>query len=243
MKAALIFAGGIGSRMRSKGRPKQFLELSGKPIIIHTIENFERHPEINYIVVVCVADWIPYLEEQLYNFRITKVKKIVPGGNSGQESIWNGLNALKNVSENESDIVLIHDGVRPLITQDDITANIRCVEKYGSCITSSSARETVFISDECNAIKSITERNQTKIAKAPQSFYLADIVKAHLWAKEVKQAAYIDSCSLMYAYGNQLYWYEGSSDNIKVTTPEDFYMLRSIFESRENAQIYGIEGE
>ncbi len=124
MNIGVIFAGGIGQRMKTTKRPKQFLEMHGKPIIIYTLEIFENHPEIDAIVVSCVADWIPYLNELLERFRITKVKKVVPGGETGQMSIYNGLVAAKEIAGEEKSIVLIHVGVRPLIDGTVITNNI-----------------------------------------------------------------------------------------------------------------------
>ena len=132
MNIAVIFAGGVGSRMHSKDKPKQFLEMYNKPVIIHTLEHFENHPMINAIAVVCIESWIPYLNELLYKFRIEKVKKVVPGGETGQLSIYNGLKAAKEIAGNEKAIALIHDGVRPLINEKLITDNIEAVKKYGS---------------------------------------------------------------------------------------------------------------
>ena len=125
MNYALIFAGGTGTRMNSKTKPKQFLELHGKAIIIHTIEIFENHPEIDGVSVVCIESWLDYLKKLVEKEGFKKVKWIVPGGNSGQESIYNGLKAIHDDSStNDDDIVLIHDGVRPLINEDVITYNI-----------------------------------------------------------------------------------------------------------------------
>ena len=127
MNTALIFAGGTGSRMKNKDKPKQFLELNGKPIIIHTIEHFDEHPEIDAIVVVCLESWIDFLRNKLEKFNIKKVVNIVPGGMSGQESIRNGLFAIRDfvVEKEENPIVLIHDGVRPLINAKLISDNIQ----------------------------------------------------------------------------------------------------------------------
>ena len=125
MNIGLIFAGGSGVRMNTKGLPKQFLEMNGKAIIIHTIEHFEKCKAIDAIVIVCLKDYIEYLEDLLDRDRITKVKKIVPGGSCGQESIYHGLCAAEEISENEDDIILIHDGVRPLISGKLIHDNIR----------------------------------------------------------------------------------------------------------------------
>ena len=131
MNLGVIFAGGSGKRMNTKSKPKQFLDLNGKPIIIYTIELFDNHPNVDGIVIVCIEDWIPYLKKMLSKFEISKVITIVPGGKTGQESIYNGLCAAEKYAaeKNDSDtIVLIHDGVRPLITEDTITDNIKKVK-------------------------------------------------------------------------------------------------------------------
>ena len=129
MNIGVIFAGGVGKRMNSRVKPKQFIDVYGKPIIIHTLELFENHPEIDAIAVACLENWIPYLQELLEKFNIKKVKKIVPGGSSGQESIYNGLKAAEKIAGGEKSIVLIHDGVRPLINEKTITDNIESVKK------------------------------------------------------------------------------------------------------------------
>ena len=135
MVTALIFAGGTGQRMNTRSKPKQFLELHGKPVIIYTIEHFEYHAEIDNIVVVCLKDRIDELKGLLKRYSITKVSEIVPGGETGHDSIYNGLKAMEGTAK-EGDIVLIHDGVRPLITGNLISENIEAVRKYGNAITS-----------------------------------------------------------------------------------------------------------
>ena len=145
MNIAVIFAGGSGSRMHTKSRPKQFLEYNGKPIIIYTLELFDNHPQIDSIVVSCIESWIPFLEKMLKKFEITKVQRIVPGGETGQDSIYNGLSAAHDLSEGDNDVVLIHDGVRPLITEQTITDNIKKVCEEGSCITCIPATETFIL--------------------------------------------------------------------------------------------------
>ena len=148
MNIAVIFAGGVGSRMHSKERPKQFLEMYNKPIIIHTLEHFEKHKDIDAIVVVCINGWIQYLKDLLYKFRIEKVKSVVPGGTTGQLSIYNGLKAAKEIAGNEKSIVLIHDGVRPLINEKVISDNIQSVLNYGSAITTAKVKETILVVNE-----------------------------------------------------------------------------------------------
>ncbi len=238
MNIAVIFAGGIGSRMKSKGTPKQFLEVHRKPILIYTLEKFESNENIDAIVIACVKNWIDYCQKIINKFDITKVKKIVPGGSNGQESIYNGLKAAEEISENDDDIVLIHDGVRPLIDDELINNNIKCVKKYGSAITCVESKETVVLVDNENRIKTNTNRDMTKIARAPQSFYLSEILKVHNKAIKDGNTNVIDSCTLMKMYNKQLYTVMGKSQNIKITTPDDYYIFKAILEAKENSEIF-----
>lgn len=243
MNIAVIFAGGSGTRMHAKSRPKQFLELNGKPIIIYTLELFDNHPEIDAIVVSCIKEWIPFLEKMLRKFEISKVACIVPGGSNGQESIYNGLMATKEVAVDRSndasrDIVLIHDGVRPLITEETITDNISKVREEGSCITCVPATET-FIVNQGDGEFEIPTRANSLIARAPQSFYLDEILEAHHQSQQEGKNDFIDSCSLMSHYGKKLGIVFGPVENIKITNPMDFYIFRALVEVHENQQIFG----
>lgn len=238
---AIIFAGGSGTRMHTKSRPKQFLELNGKPIIIYTIELFDNHPDIDGVVVVCIEPWIPFLEKMLRKFEINKVVKIVPGGVSGQESIYKGLCAaeeyVKEQDEKEA-IVLIHDGVRPLIYDSTITDNIAKVKECGSCITCVPAIETVIVNHKEGNLE-IPQRSECKMARAPQSFYLTDIINAHRRSQKEGKEDFIDSCSMMSYYGMELGLIEGPLENIKITTPTDYFVFRAMVEVHENQQIFG----
>ncbi|WP_070041586.1 IspD/TarI family cytidylyltransferase [Robinsoniella peoriensis] len=241
MITAMIFAGGTGTRMHSTTKPKQFLELNGKPIIIHTLEYFEQHNQVDNIIVVCLEGWIDYLKKLLSRFHITKVKNIVLGGKTGQESIFQGLLAAEKLNNDVlNHIVLIHDGVRPLISDQLITDNIECVKKNGNAITVTKCTETVVMINENDEIHNTIDRNICRLAKAPQSFILGDILSAHHKAKEAGENNIIDSATLMALYGYKLYTVESGSENIKITTPSDFYIFRAIYEARENSQIWGI---
>ena len=131
MNIAVIFAGGTGTRMNTKSRPKQFLELHGKPLIIYTLEKFENHPLVDAIVVVCIKQWISYLQKLITKYNLTKIASIIPGGETGQMSIFNGISETNRLYGQDS-IVLIHDGVRPLIDEETITNNINCVIENGN---------------------------------------------------------------------------------------------------------------
>ncbi|MBW4757872.1 IspD/TarI family cytidylyltransferase [Prevotella histicola] len=244
MNIAVIFAGGSGLRMHTKSRPKQFLDLNGKPIIIYTLELFDNHPGIDAIVVACIESWIPFLEKQLRKFEINKVVKIVPGGESGQASIYNGLCAAeayiksKNVAS-EDTTVLIHDGVRPLITEETITDNINKVAEVGSCITCIPATETLLVKQHDGSLE-IPSRADSLIARAPQSFLLSDILTAHRRAIDEKKNDFIDSCTMMSHYGYRLGTIIGPMENIKITTPTDFFVLRAMVKVHEDQQIFGL---
>jgi 2-C-methyl-D-erythritol 4-phosphate cytidylyltransferase len=239
MNIALIFAGGSGIRMNRAAKPKQFLQLYGKEIIIHTIENFEKHPAIDGIAVVCIESWIPFFETLLAKYNISKVKWIVSGGANGQESIYNGLSAIKNTVPDDS-VILIHDGVRPLITQELISNCIASVIAHGSAITVTPEIETVVSLDNDMKITAITDRSKCFHAKAPQCFRFANIWLAHTKAVADGLVNIIDSASLMKHYGYELYTVQGPYENIKITTPSDFYTFRALYEARENSQIFGL---
>ena len=240
MNTALIFAGGAGRRMHSAGKPKQFLELHGKPIIIHTLEHFDRHPEIDAIAVVCIAGWVDYLKELLVRFHIKKVRWIVPGGETSQESTRAGLGILEANCDPRDTIVLIHDGVRPLITEKVISDNIAAVKEYGNAITAAPAIETIITVDENEDVTELIDRQACRLARAPQSFYLKDIIAMHQKAMADNYDKMIDSASLMIHYGVKLHLVEGPAENIKITTPSDFYIFKAIQEARENMQILGL---
>lgn len=238
MNIAVIFAGGIGQRMKTTKRPKQFLEMHKKPIIVYTLEIFEQHPDIDAIVIACVKEWISYLEELLEKFHITKVKKIVPGGDTGQMSIYNGLIAAKEVVGEEKSVVLIHDGVRPLINGKVISDNIENVHANGSAVTSAIVKETIMVVKDDNSIDYVPDRAHSRVAKAPQSFWLDEILNVHHIAQKDGIYDFVDSCTMMKYYGHTLYLIDGPYENIKITTPDDFYTMRALLDAQENAQIY-----
>lgn len=241
MNIGVIFAGGVGSRMHSKETPKQFLKVHDKPIIIHTLEHFEKCEDIDAVVIACLPDKIEYLNGLLYKYRIEKVKKVVSGGATGQGSIYNALCAAEEVANGNRAIALIHDGVRPLINAKLLSDNIHCVKEYGSAITSGIVKETVVIIDENGEIKQVPSRALSRLAKAPQSFYLDEILSAHRTAIKEGKTDFIDSCSMMQYYGKKLHMIDGPYENMKITTPDDYYTMRAILDAKEDSQIYGLD--
>lgn len=240
MNIAVIFAGGVGRRMNSKDRPKQFLEIYNKPIIVHTIEHFQNNHLIDAVVVVCVEEWIEYFNKLIYKYRLDKIKSVVSGGKTGQLSIYNGLCEAEKISDGEKSVVLIHDGVRPLINEQLLIQNIEDVNKYGSSITAGIVKETIVEIYDDGEIKNVPDRAHSRVAKAPQCFWLDDILSAHRKALDSNKTDFIDSCTMMKYYGYQLHMTDGPYENIKITTPDDFYTMRAILQAKEDAQIYGL---
>ena len=238
MNIALIFAGGTGQRMNTKTRPKQFLELHGKPIIVYTLEQFENHPQIDHIVVVCLESWIPFLEKLLVRFDITKVSSVVPGGASGQDSIRNGVMSAYEQFPADS-VLLVHDGVRPLVDAATISACIEKTLECGNAITTVPAIETI-VKESDSKVTDIVDRKECVMAKAPQCFRLGELKAAHDRARQDGLGDFIDSASLMRHYGHSLFTVQGSPENIKITTPSDFYIFRALTDARENSQIFGL---
>ena len=212
MNIGVIFAGGVGRRMNTKGKPKQFLEVHGKPIIVHTIDIFQNTEAIDAVVVVCVSDWLDYMNNLVERFNLTNVKAVVAGGETGQMSIFKGLEAAEQLATDDA-VVLIHDGVRPLINEEVINANIQSVKETGSAVTSVRAKETVVLVNDSSKISEVVDRTRSFIAKAPQSFYLSDILSVERDAISKGITDAIDSSTLMGMYNRELTIVEGPYEN------------------------------
>ena len=239
-KIAIIFAGGVGQRMGAS-IPKQFLNVYGKPIIIHTLEKFQYHEEIDKIYVACKEDLIPVFKTMVKKYNITKIPEhgIVAGGKTGQDSIYNALYAASLENSGDS-IVLIHDGVRPLITPEVISRNIASVKEYGSAITCTPCFETPVVSYDGENVASLPKRKYVYTAQAPQSFLLGDILSMHekVRKENPNYTDIIDSCTLMQINGFHVRLIEGNRGNIKVTTPEDYIDLLSRLSAEDQKQIF-----
>ena len=237
MNTALVFAGGTGQRMSSNAKPKQFLELYGKPIIIYTLEHFERHPEVERIVVVCLESWIEELKIQLERYKFRKVDAIVVGGEGGDKSIFNGLREMRKNCKDD-DIVLIHDGVRPFINSNLISANIEKAKEYGVSITVEAATESI-VKLENDCVSEVPPRHQMYVAKAPQTFKFGLIWDLYRKADE-EGIRTIDSAHLCSTYDIKMHTVTSTPNNIKITMPQDFYIFRALLEALENQQILGL---
>lgn len=226
MVSAVIFAGGVGARMKSQDIPKQFLVVDGKPIIIRTLEVFSTHEEVDEIVVACLESWIPTLEKQIKEFGIRKVRAIVPGGENGHGSIHNGLMEAAKTAKDD-DIVLICDGVRPMITEKLVSDCIRETRAYENAVPVTRSIDSVLESFDGSSCKKSYERKNMFITQAPQGYTFRKILWAHEEAEKRGITNPISSCELLLELGEEIHIFIGERQNIKVTTPEDLYTLRS----------------
>ena len=226
MNYAVIFAGGTGTRMNNP-IPKQFLDVLGKPVIIHTIEQFQKHELIDGISVVCLANRIDELRSLTSRYNLSKVKYIVPGAQTGQQSIYEGLRVLYEDSENpDEDIVLINDGVRPFVSQEIITRCIECVKEYGSAVTAAPVPDTIgLVDDETGEIFDIPDRKKCHALKAPQAFWLSEIVATHHEAMKENMYCFTNSAELFRHYGNKVHVVIDNGINFKITAPVDIELM------------------
>ena len=239
---AVIFAGGVGKRLNGEDSvPKQFLKVNDKPIIIHSVELFQKNENIDKIYIAIVPTHLKYMHELVEYYHLSKVAGIIEGGNSGQESIYKILKLAQKENSEES-LVLIHDGVRPNITQEVINKNIENAMKFGSAVTCTPCYETVLISKDGLVPTSVPYRRETYTAQAPQTFKLKEILKAHEIERQVNPNYddIIDSCTLLKKQGKSPYMIRGNFGNIKITTIEDLYILRALIRFKEDMEAFGV---
>lgn len=242
MNYGLILAGGVGQRMRRTGMPKQFLEVFGKPIIIYTLQKFEYCVDIDEVIIACHFSWKEYMESMIQRYGLKKVKAVVSGGKDRQDSVLNGVNYIKQSGAAEDDVVVIHDGVRPLIQENILSENIRIAKKYGAAMTVRPVIESVVITDGNEVgFEEFKKRDDTYSLTAPQSFRLKILVQAYndIEGKDTPMPL-LDSALVFTYLGNKIHLIKENNNNIKVTTPEDYYILKAMIELEENRYVFGI---
>ena len=175
---ALIIAGGVGTRM-GQDIPKQFINVYDKPVIVYTLEAFQKHPQIDTIEVVCLDGWHDVLRAYAKQFGISKLEKVVSGGRNGQDSIRNGLYDISERYNNDDDIILIHDAIRPMVSADVITDNIRVCRQYGNAVTVVPCTAAMLKTYDSLSTEEQVSRDNLKITQTPQAFFLKDICEAH----------------------------------------------------------------
>lgn len=230
MNVALIIAGGRGMRMGQE-IPKQFLTVHDKPVIAYTLEAFQKHPDIDAIAVVCVEGWESILAAYARQYGITKLRHIVPGGENGQASIRNGVFELEKHYAPE-DLVLVHDAIRPMVSQDIISGCIATAREHGSAIVTIPCQEAMLETEDQVSTNSAYPRERLKRTQTPQGFPIGRICDAHRRALEKGITNSVASCTMMVELGETIYFCAGSEMNIKLTTPDDMEIFKALLSLR-----------
>lgn len=243
MNAAIVLAAGVGQRMRNAGLPKQFLKLMGKPIVIYTLEKFEESQDIDQVIVVCHGSYIEHMRKLLGLYQISKVAEVIVGGSDRQGSLKRGLDWIAEHGGEPEDIVVIHDGVRPLVQLPTIHENIRVAKQFGCAITVHPVTESVVITDSQKAVMGdFKKRADTYSLTAPQTFQLGKIQRAYqkIGFCEEGNIPLLDAAMVYAKAGGDIHLVKEQGANIKITTPEDFYCLKAILELEENKFVFGL---
>ncbi len=228
MNIALILAAGSGTRMGNTSKPKQFLPIYNTPLIVHTVQAFEMHDQVEQIVIVTNKEYIEEVKIYCKQYDLSKVKAVVEGGDARQISVYNGLKYLESSGVSEDDIILIHDSARPLVTQDIITRNIDACKEYGAVDTVIPSSDTIIKSVDKEVITEIQKRSELFQGQTPQTFKFGIINKAHEYAKETNNTETTDDCRLVLNINYPVHLVEGSKFNFKITTFDDLMLLKAL---------------
>lgn len=225
MIIAMILAGGVGSRVGA-GKPKQFVEILGKPVLAYTIDIFQKHPNVDAIEVVCHEKWMDYLKDMLHKYNLSKVKWIVHGGDTFQESVINGANYLKDKIANE-DYILVQYGAAPFTSEKIVTDVIRVMKEKGTAVTATPCYQLIGTKDGDESLNWVDRDKYVQIA-CPYGFKYAYLLDVYKRAEEKGLLASIEphTTSLIYALGDKLNLAYGDQTNIKITTKEDLDMFK-----------------
>lgn len=228
----LLIAGGSGNRMH-QDIPKQFITVNERPIIVYTMEAFEKHPEIDAIAVVCIEGWEQVLWAYAKQFDITKLQHVISGGKNGQDSIRNGVMELEKHYSDE-DLVLIHDAIRPMVSAEIISDNIRVAREFGNAITAIPCAEAMLQTEDGMMSTGAYPRDRLKRTQTPQAFHIGDICNLHRRALEAGIVNSVASCTLKIEIGEQVYFSAGSEKNIKLTTVEDIDIFKALLAAKRS---------
>lgn len=228
MNIAIITAGGTGSRMNNN-IPKQFLNIEDKPLIIYTLEKFEKHPSIDAICVTCLQGWQEILKAYALQFNISKLKWVVPGGATGQDSIHNGLMAIADECS-QQDAIMVHDGNRALVSHDIISDSLRVYKERGSAVAAIPCTEAIFrCEDDENLFSNISIPREAVVrTQTPHTYPLGKLLWAHREAEKRNITNTAASCVLMQKLGETVYFSAGSEKNLKITTNDDLQIFKAL---------------
>lgn len=233
----LIIAGGVGARM-GQDIPKQFINVYDKPVIVYTLEAFQKHPSIDAIEVVCLDGWHDVLWAYAKQFGIAKLENIVSGGKNGQDSIRNGLYDIASRHNGSDDIVLVHDAIRPMVSNDIISDNIRVCRQYGNAITVVPCTAAILKTFDSLSTEEQVPRDNLKITQTPQAFFLQDIIAAHKEALKKGITNSVASCTMYIELGRKLYMSAGSEKNLKLTTAEDIEIFKALLNAKKDVWMH-----
>lgn len=233
----LIIAGGVGARM-GQDIPKQFINVYDKPVIVYTLEAFQKHPSIDAIEVVCLDGWHDVLWAYSKQFGIAKLENIVSGGKNGQDSIRNGLYDIASRHNGSDDIVLVHDAIRPMVSNDIISDNIRVCRQYGNAITVVPCTAAMLKTFDSLSTEEQVPRDNLKITQTPQAFFLQDIIAAHKEALKKGITNSVASCTMYIELGRKLYMSAGSEKNLKLTTAEDIEIFKALLNAKKDVWMH-----
>ena len=237
MNIALIIAGGRGARM-GQDIPKQFINVYDKPVIVYTMEAFQRHPDIDAIEIVCIDEWQGALKAYARQFGIAKLENVVSGGKNGQDSIRNGLYDIAERHNSDDDVVLIHDAIRPMVSQEIISDNISVCRENGNAITVVPCTAAMLKTYDSFSTTEQVPRDNLKITQTPQAFFVKDIVDAHKEALSKGITNSVASCTLYIELGRKLYMSKGSEKNLKLTTTEDIEIFKALLKAKKDEWLH-----
>lgn len=234
MNVAIIIAGGSGKRMQQE-IPKQFININDKPVIIYTLEAFQKHPEIDAILVVCIDGWHDILKAYALQNGITKLKWIISGGNTGQESIRNGVEYLHDKCSDD-DVVIIHDAIRPLVDENVLSDVIVTCKMYGNGVTSMPYNEQIFVKLDEETTREYIPRETLRKVATPQAYKYGKLLWAYrkAFAEEIGIYGSSYTNTMMADLGETLHFARGSEKNIKLTTPDDLELFKALLRIKES---------
>lgn len=231
MNIALLTAAGVGMRMNLE-IPKQFLHIGGKPVIIHTMEAFQRHPQIDAIIVVTLEAWVETVKAYAEEKHISKLKWIVPGGKTGQESILRGIEELKKHCR-LSDTIVVHDGNRPFVSEEIISDSLATYQEYGSAVAAMPCVEAIFRSENGSSSNESIPREQLFRTQTPHTYSLEKMLWAHEQAEKRQIFNTTATCVLMRNLGETIYFSKGSEKNLKLTTQDDLDIFKAMLKKKD----------
>lgn len=222
----ILLAGGVGKRMGAE-IPKQFIEVDGKPIIVFTLEKFQKNPQIEKIVVVCISDWINHLRELIKKYSLTKVEWIIEGGDTGHDSIRNGVFFLKDKIEPD-DYIIVHDAVRPILPQRAIDEVLRVAHENGNASSSIACHPPIVYTEDFKSGITDVDREHVMLTASPQAYKYSLALKCYEKAEEENKHNFTFTSSLLIHYGERVYFAKGTTSNIKITQKEDIALFEAL---------------